>query len=614
LQSGELSQAEIHFSKALQLAPDLQGARIGLASTYLRLYQPAKALAAIQPALTEGGVDGQALSLAGEAALALGDTPAAEMYFQRAAKLMPGDAAARTSLALTHMARGDTNKAFDELSRVASDTKDIVAEQAMYSARLRRGEFDAAMEAVDIIAKKQPSNANVHDLRGKIYLMKRDYLQARKAFETQLTQDPKSISASANLAAIDLIEKKPDEARKRLRAAIKSDPKNIYPMLALARLQLESGAPLEEIRQIYTDAILAQPGAREPRLELLSLTLRKRLYKEALTVAQEAAAALPSDSLVMDAVGRAQMEAGDVEQAITTFRRIAGSDTKSALPYTRLADIYLKTGKREQAEGALRKALEAEPDLIQAQVALIDLLVQGKRTSEALNLARQRQRDAPDKPAGYALEAALHVALKEMDQALASYQSGVAKTQSPPLALALHQLLTHLHRYDRADQFAAVWQRDHPKDLRFSFQVAESAISRGQLEDAYTRLTRLAQESPDDALVLNNLAAVMVQSGKSGALPIAQKAADLATGNIRILVLDTLASAFAQNGQLDKALATQKQALELAPEASNLRLGLARLALKGGDKALARQELTRLKALGAKFSQQEEVTRLLGSL
>jgi hypothetical protein len=40
-------------------------------------------------------------------------------------------------------------------------------------------------------------------------------------------------------------------------------------------------------------------------------------------------------------------------------------------------------------------------------------------------------------------------------------------------------------------------------------------------------------------------------------------------------------------------------------------LNLAGIALKAGDKTLARTELTRLQALGAKFKQQDEVSRLL---
>jgi cellulose synthase operon protein C len=104
----------------------------------------------------------------------------------------------------------------------------------------------------------------------------------------------------------------------------------------------------------------------------------------------------------------------------------------------------------------------------------------------------------------------------------------------------------------------------------------------------------------------------MVMRGKPGAVAVAQKASDLAPENAS--VLDTLATALAAEKQLDRAVTTQKRAVELAPEANGLRLHLAELAAKAGDKTLARTELTRLQGLGARFNQQEEVSRLLKTL
>jgi putative PEP-CTERM system TPR-repeat lipoprotein len=566
----------------------------------------------LQPLLAGESVDSQALRLAGEAELALGDAAAAEAFFQRATKSAPDDTKAQTALALAHLSRGDSKQAFTELASVSSATGEIVAEEAAYSARMRRGEFDAALEVVEQIKKKQPGSAAVPELRGKVYLAKQDYVEARKAFEEQARMDPKAFVAVVNQASIDLIERKPDEARKRLQAAIKADPKNMYAILALAKLRAQSGAPLEEIRQLYADAIVAQPRAAEPRLELISLTLRKRLYKEALAAAQEAAAALPSDPLIMDAVGRAQMEAGDVEQAISTFRRMAGSDSKSGLPYTRLADIYKSSGKRDQAEAALRRALEVEPDLAPAQTALVDLMVQGNRKAAALEMVRRIQRESPGKAWGYALEAALHIRLKENAEALSTYRTGLDKTGAPAKALLLHHFLGFLGKFDEADQIANTWLKANPKDIRFSYQVAELAMKRKQFDKAVSMLTEITAQEPDNARALNNLAALLVQQGKSGALPVALKAANLAPGNAS--TLDTLASAFALERQFDKALASQRQAAELDPERAVLRLHLAQIALQSGDKELARRELNHLKSLGRKFERQDEVDSLLRTL
>jgi putative PEP-CTERM system TPR-repeat lipoprotein len=612
LQNRELIQAETHYSKALQLSPQQVGARLGLATVYLRLGRPAQTLATLKPLLTEGGTEAVAMGIAGEAELALGDAAAAEKYFLRATALTPNDPGAKISLAMNRLSSGSAQAAFADLTSIASESTDILAEQAAYSARLRRGDFAEALVAVEQIKKKQPGNSNALEMQGKVYLAKRDYAQARMAFEAQVKENPKALGAAVNLAAIDLIEKKPEEARKRLQLAIQADPKNMYPMLALAQLQTDTGAPLDEIRQLYLTAIQVQPRAPEPRLALIRLALRKRLYKEALVAAQEAAAALPSDPVVMDEVGRAQMEAGDVEQALSTFRRMAGADSRSGLAYTRLADMYMRSGKRDQAELSLRRALEIEPELVPAQIALADLLIRVNRKADAIEISKRMQRDAPSKPAGYSMEAVLHLRLNQLDQALASYRIGLAKTGAASMALGVHQVLGYLRKLEEADRFADAWLTQHPKDIRFGYQVAELAIASNRLDDAVARLTHLTKEDPENVLALNNLASTLTASGKPGAVPFAEKAVSLAPSNG--LFHDTLAFAYAAGGQLDKALATQKRAVELAPDSALLRLGLARLAIQAGDKALARQELTSLKPLGAKFTQQDEVTRLLKTL
>jgi len=612
LQGRELIQAETLFSKALQIAPDSSTARVGLARVYLQLGQPAKALSTVKPVVAENPDDAEALALAGDIQLTLGDAAAAESMYSRASKIAPEDTRLKTALAMTHMVRGDADTAFAELSAVAAASDNTVAEQASFAARLRRREYDLALAVVDQMARKKPEIAMQSELRGRVYLAKRDYVQARKAFEEQLKADPKVFAATSNLAALDLLERKPADARKRMVAAMQDDPKNVYAILAVAQLDTAADAPLDDIRKLLTQAIQVAPQMPEPRLQLIALTLRKRLYKDALVAAQEAAAALPNDKAVMDAVGRAQMEAGDVEQAISTFRKMAGASNNSGLAYTRLADIYRVSGKRELAESSLRKALEVEPDLVAAQVALVDLLFTANRKNEAQDLIRRLQRESPNAALGYSLEAAFHLRNKSTDAAVAAYRTGLAKTRSPAMASALHRVLMRSNQVAEADRFAASWLKDNPKDANFSYQVAEAALVRKKYPEAESRLKDLLAQNPDNVLVLNNLAHVLIAQGKDGALPLAQKASDLAPDNGAIL--DTLASAQAADKQMDKALATQKRAVELAPDSGELRLNLAELAIKAGDKSLARTELTRLKELGAKFNRQEEVTRLLGTL
>jgi Flp pilus assembly protein TadD len=108
---------------------------------------------------------------------------------------------------------------------------------------------------------------------------------------------------------------------------------------------------------------------------------------------------------------------------------------------------------------------------------------------------------------------------------------------------------------------------------------------------------------------LNNLAYVLLEQGKPGALPLAEKAVSLSPKTASMM--DTLSLALASEKQFAKALETQREAMRLAPEMHSLRVSLARIYLLAGDKVQARKELEAVKALGKRYGGQAEVERLL---
>jgi predicted Zn-dependent protease len=117
---------------------------------------------------------------------------------------------------------------------------------------------------------------------------------------------------------------------------------------------------------------------------------------------------------------------------------------------------------------------------------------------------------------------------------------------------------------------------------------------------------------PNNALALNNIAWLMVQQSKAGAVEFAEKANHLLPG--RPPLMDTLASALAAEKQMPRALEIQKQAVERAPEDGALRMNLAKLYLASEQKGMARSELEKIERMGRRYPQQDEVAKLLKAL
>ena len=111
---------------------------------------------------------------------------------------------------------------------------------------------------------------------------------------------------------------------------------------------------------------------------------------------------------------------------------------------------------------------------------------------------------------------------------------------------------------------------------------------------------------------LNNVAWLMLEQKKPGALDYAQRAVRAAPN--RPALMDTLALAHAADGQPAKAIEVQQRALAMLPNDPFLRLNLARFYAQAGDKRAAKAELDRLAALGDRFPKQAEVAMLTKGL
>ena len=611
-QMNALAQAETYLARALQVAPQLAFARRLLITTYLRSGQPKKALEALNAAMGKDGLNPKMFALAGQVHLQNGDAKMAESYFAKALKLDPDNARKRTALAVTHLASGQTDMAIDELQNIAGTDNGITADLALISANLRRKEFDKALAAIDKLEAKQPDKPIAATLRGQIHLDQKDNAAARKSFERALVIDPDFFAAAASLAAMDMTDKKPDAARARLEALLAKNPSNGQALLALAELAALRGAGKDEMAGLLTKSVAANPTELRPRLLLIDFHLRSKDYKQASAVAQSAVAALPQSPEALNALGRVQQVSGDLNQAITSYGKLVAMQPLSPQPHVRLAEAQVASKNNQAAEKSLRKALEIEPDLLDAQRGLILLALEAKRYQDAVKIARTVQEQRPKASVGYLLEGDIAVGQKHWDAAATAYRSGLQRAASTDLAIKLNLVLNASGKTAESEKFAAIWLKDHPKDMVYRLHLGDAALARKDLAAAEKIYLDVVQRQASSAVALNNLAWVTAQLGKDGAIAYAEKATTQAPN--QPVFMDTLAMLLAEKKEYAKATDLQKKAVELQPDNAELRLNLARIHAMAGDKGRAKTELETLSKLGVKFAGQTAVSALLKSL
>lgn len=611
-QQKSYTRAEDYFLKVLKSTPDSGLSRRLLVLTYLRQGQPAKALTAIEPVLGKIERDANMLALAGDVYIQNGNSAKAEEYFAKASKLDPDDSAKKTSLALSHMASGNVEAGAAELEKIAAADKGTTADMALISSYLRRNELDKALKALEALDKKQPNNPATQSLRGRTLIAKRDVAGARQSFERALQIDAAYLPAAIGLAGLDMVDRNLAQAKKRFTSVLAADPKNAAAMLAAGELAVRTGGTPEEVLDWINKAVAAKPADAPARLALINYYLRGKDAKKAVAAAQDALSVLPDQPDILDAVGRAQGAAGDVNQALSTFAKLSSLQPDSPLPYVRMAELQMANNKKEDAALNLRRALRIRPDLLEAQNGMVLIALQMDRLDEALEIAREVQKQRPREAIGYALEGDIHASKRDWPKAIAAFRTGAKQSPSSLIAVKLNQALLAAGNKGEADAFAQSWIKDHPQDVDFRLHLGDRASAAKDYPAAIANYRAALEKQPNNPLILNNLAWVLGQTKNPKALEYAEAANRLAPNQPALM--DTLAGLLVESGDTTRALELSERAVKMAPQVGALRLTYANALIKAGKKAEAKKELQELEKLGDKFSQQADVKQLLGTL
>ena len=605
-------QAEAHLAKALALVPQDATARRLLAQAQVRLGQSQKALLTLAPLVDAPDAPGDVLALAALIHSANGEARAAEALFTRLAHLNPSDVRLRTVIATAALGKRPDAQVLNELRAIAAADAGTAADTALIGALQQRQQIDPALQALDVLDTKQPTDPGAPLWRGQLLAGQGNRAGARQSFEQALARQAGYFPAVAALAALDVQDGQPDAARKRLTDLAQTQPRNVEARLALADLARSQGAPRADIRKLIEAAIKAAPNNPDAHAALVAHHLAGHDLAAALVAAQAAHRALPNSIDLLALLGACQSRNGETGQALSSFGKIVTLHPKSPRGHLGMVGVYLLTANLDLAQRSVNRALELAPDNPEALNLAITVALSQGRADAALSLASQLQARQPDDALGFLREGEIELGRRQWRNAVLALRQAVAKANPGRAPQQLHRALRQLGKPDEALAFARQWTRDHPGDAGFLFYLGHLAQLAGDGRQAELRYQQVLAVQPAHALALNNLAMLRLPNDPPGARALAERAVQLAPDQAALL--DTLAQSLAAGNQAAKAAEWQKRAVALEPGNGGWRLNLARFYLQAGDKALAKSELDRLAAQGAGFEQQAEVGRMLASL
>ncbi len=617
LAMGSPKQAEQHLRVFLQAYPLHPYATKLMASIQLGNGNPQAALQLLAPMLSDGSADPEVFAVAGEAKLRLRRFSEATELFEKASALRPTTPMLRTALALSKLGGGDVQRAIAELE--AASKQELAIDPAGKSSRttvllvmsyLRAGEADKALELVNAM-EKQANNPLVQNLKGGVYLARRDLEQARASFMAAGKLDPAYLPALDNLAQLDALEGHPEQALKRYAAAQLGAPQNGALMEALARQHMSMGNKTEAqkwLERAHTD----NPGAVPTALRLADFYLRSGAADKAMVLARKIQASNQANPEALAMLARIQYASNDYPAALESYAKLAVLLPDSAVVHTHMATVHIASKNETSALASLKRALAMQPDMLDAQLTQIRILLQQKRFADAQAVIATVKKQLPASPVPLQLEGDLLMAQDRSAAAVTVYEKAYAIDKAGHSLILVATALTKSGKGAEAEARVDAYVKAHPRELPPRLYLASSRLIRNDYKAAAEQFEAVLKINPKHVVALNDLAWTYLQLKDARAADLAEQAYKLSDTNPA--VIDTLGWIYVSNGNPARGLPLLKKAASLAPGATDIRFHLGVGLARTGDKHNARKEFEQLLAENKDYARRDEVKAMLAAL
>ena len=331
------------------------------------------------------------------------DMSKAEAELNTAIKLDPNSEEAVTTLAMLYTDEGDTARALKVLSSIpdsARSAKLYSALGAAYEQRkdyksaidaykhavmldrdnldairglaenlLNDGQLDAALEQYKVIADSNPEDAQSYLQIAEIYRRQSKFDLALEALKKADTLAPDSAGVPYNMAVVYQAQGRYDDAAKLLQDLIKKTERTSEVGTSQAdrnnrAIFIERLGMIYREQENYTAAVdtfrkmlpLGDENARSGYQEIIDTYRDSKQWAQATAVAKEAVQKLPNDRDLRMVLDAQLADMGEFDQAVADVRSMLKDGPEDRDVYIRLAIIYTRAKRWNDAAQSLDKA------------------------------------------------------------------------------------------------------------------------------------------------------------------------------------------------------------------------------------------------------------------
>jgi len=388
------AEAHAEFQKAIAADPKSVEARKAMAADAIRRGQTEEAETQFRAAVEANPQSDAAQRALADFYLGKGRAADAEAAFKRLAELDKSSPSGQFALASFDFSQNRYADARQIDSKLAKDSpKFLPARLQLVEIALAQADIGQASELVTQLLKERPNEPQALILRARISLEKKDPTKAISDLETAQRQEPNSPMLHYEMGTAYGQQGNMERAQASFQHALELNQNFVLADLALGQLMFSRGQwddalkyagpvlrrnPAEPralllagnseaslknypaAHQLFADYVKAYPDSPLGPLRLGYLALSQRQYAEAENQFQRSLQINPKQYDAIAGLVAMRLDQKQGEKAVQLVQEHLQSDETPVL-YNMLASVYVAQLQYSQAEAALKRSLELDP-------------------------------------------------------------------------------------------------------------------------------------------------------------------------------------------------------------------------------------------------------------
>jgi tetratricopeptide (TPR) repeat protein len=243
------------------------------------------------------------------------------------------------------------------------DPHSIKTLQGMSVIAERAGDLEQSIVYLERAEREDPNNTVTLFNLGLIKERQGLTSDAAKIFEKLLKADDSHAQAGIRLVVIYIAQERIVEAQQLLGRMLEQNPRDIDALKLSASLQTQTNDQGKAVLSLKR-ALEVEPDNKKILLPLAGMLLKQGSADQARTLIERARVKNPADFELLDLLGQATMELGDLALAEESFKRALAANALSAHTHYNYSVLLRRLGRTQESEQQRDAAFKIDPTLV----------------------------------------------------------------------------------------------------------------------------------------------------------------------------------------------------------------------------------------------------------